>query len=286
MKIGTLLRKERKKRGLNLEEMAGGILSASYYAKVEKNQHRISAEDLFTLLEYHHIDPFEFIKLLKTDINSRYNTLHNRIAKCYMEGDRNGIRLFQEEIAQQQSLSGDEQKILLALCEIFYHCIDNHYEQISEEAKNMIKEKIFKLDNWDDFSLSLLANALQIYNLQSINHLVSSILMKNFTDYSQKQQFIILTMLTNLVSYCMLEHEYELAHYYLSIISKTPTSVENFLLKMMANFYRLILDPQPNNEALQAIVQTLHLSGMEDYARRCEEFIAAQKKCIFSSTDD
>ena len=50
MTIGDLLKEYRLNMGLTLSEMAAGVLSTSYYAKVEKDQHRITATDLFLSL--------------------------------------------------------------------------------------------------------------------------------------------------------------------------------------------------------------------------------------------
>ena len=49
--IGKQLKIERKNRGLTQSEMCQPILSTSYYAKVEKGYHKISAEDLLTILK-------------------------------------------------------------------------------------------------------------------------------------------------------------------------------------------------------------------------------------------
>ena len=46
MTIGEALKKERKDLGLTQTEMAGNILTKSYYSKVERGQHEIKAIDL------------------------------------------------------------------------------------------------------------------------------------------------------------------------------------------------------------------------------------------------
>ena len=47
MEIGEALYHYRKKLCLTMEEMTVGIVTPSFYSKVEKGIHRISAEDLF-----------------------------------------------------------------------------------------------------------------------------------------------------------------------------------------------------------------------------------------------
>ena len=67
MTIGELLKKYRLNMGLTLSEMAADIVSTSYYSKVEKNQHRISAEDLFEILRAHSISLGNFLNQLTQD---------------------------------------------------------------------------------------------------------------------------------------------------------------------------------------------------------------------------
>ena len=55
MTIGELLKEYRQKKGLTQKQFADGIVSTSYYSKVEKNEHRITVEDLVKILEHNDI---------------------------------------------------------------------------------------------------------------------------------------------------------------------------------------------------------------------------------------
>ena len=52
------------KKGLTQKQFADDIVSTSYYSKVEKNEHRITAEDLIALLEHNNISLWSFFKKL------------------------------------------------------------------------------------------------------------------------------------------------------------------------------------------------------------------------------
>ena len=56
MTIGELLKQTRQSLGLTQTEMAADIVSTSYYSKVERNIHQISADELIAILNRHHID--------------------------------------------------------------------------------------------------------------------------------------------------------------------------------------------------------------------------------------
>ena len=83
MNIGELLKKYRLQLGLTQKEMAQDILTASYYSKVERSEHKISAEEVFAILSKHSIDRVEFIGDLQqqTDVNSIRNANLDKTAQ-------------------------------------------------------------------------------------------------------------------------------------------------------------------------------------------------------------
>lgn len=50
MTIGEALKKERKELELSQTEMAGDVLTKSYYSKIERNQYEIKVIDLIKIL--------------------------------------------------------------------------------------------------------------------------------------------------------------------------------------------------------------------------------------------
>lgn len=69
MTIGKLLKEYRLAQKKTQKEFASKVVSPSYYAKVEKNIHRIAAEDLLNLLRANQIPIFAFFSHLnKKDI--------------------------------------------------------------------------------------------------------------------------------------------------------------------------------------------------------------------------
>lgn len=61
MTVGEALKQLRSQLGLTQEQMAGGIISESYYSKVERNLHIIDAKSLIMILRVHDIDMSSFL---------------------------------------------------------------------------------------------------------------------------------------------------------------------------------------------------------------------------------
>lgn len=83
MNIGQLLREYRFHAGFTQKEMAAGIISESFYSRVERDTREIDAKDLVRLLEAHRFDVATFFRRLSKSDKSYF--FRNRIANsfCY-----------------------------------------------------------------------------------------------------------------------------------------------------------------------------------------------------------
>lgn len=64
MTIGQQLKKFRLLLGLSQADMAAGIVTASFYSKVERDQSEIVIDKLVEILNAHNISLNEFLRLL------------------------------------------------------------------------------------------------------------------------------------------------------------------------------------------------------------------------------
>lgn len=71
MTIGEALKTFRKTAQLTQTEMANGIVSESFYSKVERNLHQIDAETLINILVSHHMDVINFFDMLAHQPNEK-----------------------------------------------------------------------------------------------------------------------------------------------------------------------------------------------------------------------
>lgn len=65
MNIGEVLKEERKRLNLSQSQMAGDILTKSFYSKVERGLFSIRADDLLQILDLHNIDYSAFLRRFK-----------------------------------------------------------------------------------------------------------------------------------------------------------------------------------------------------------------------------
>ena len=82
MTIGEALKKERIMLGLTQTQMAGKVLTKSYYSKIERNVHEINAIDLINILNSHGINTAEFLNNIEkseSSIEIRIHKYNDRI---------------------------------------------------------------------------------------------------------------------------------------------------------------------------------------------------------------
>lgn len=86
MTVGELLKEYRVKQNKNQKEFSAGIVSQSYYSKVEKNIHRITADDLLLLLTHNAISVKTFFEKLEIDPHqeqvNKVNAIFEEITKA------------------------------------------------------------------------------------------------------------------------------------------------------------------------------------------------------------
>lgn len=92
MTIGDLLKQYRINQNKTLQEFAGNIIDRSYYGKVERNVHQISAENLINLLRYNQIDATEFIETLDQNYQSQIQIQRKIIEEAYYHVDKDKLK--------------------------------------------------------------------------------------------------------------------------------------------------------------------------------------------------
>ena len=206
--IGDLLYKYRQSLGLTLSEMSADIVSISYYSKVEKGQHRISAEDLFDILNVHSISLETFINEL-TEEGGTLDFIQQKILSFYYDRDSEAIRNILERF--EDKFDENEQMTTALAVSCLYKLDDTFI--ISDKSINRIKEKIFSLPNWNYFRLSLYTNFISFYDVDMNHLIIRSILSKDMSKYRKEEQSAIVAILLNFVDQLIQKEELRYAFY-------------------------------------------------------------------------
>lgn len=274
MKIGEILKKYRLNLGLTLSEMSADIVSTSYYSKVEKGQHRISAEDLFDILSVHSISLGTFINEL-TEEGDKPSIIQQKILSFYYDRDAEAIRSTLKKLDDKDS---EDEQMTIALATSCLYNLDDTFT-ISDNSIDMIKEKIFTLPNWNYFKLSLYTNFISFYDSETNHLIIRSILSKDISKYKKEEQSAIVAILLNFADDLIEENELSYASYYLQKAEAILTPLPELLFyKVILNFNKNILNYLQSNDyryidKCRETIDFFRANGYETYAASLEEYV-------------
>ena len=86
--IGSLLKEYRLKQNKSQRKFIGSIVTQSYYSKVERNIHQISADELIAILNRHHIDNAAFFAHLSSSNSQKKRDFIKEIGDAYEKKDK------------------------------------------------------------------------------------------------------------------------------------------------------------------------------------------------------
>lgn len=248
MKIGEALRQERLRLNLSQSQMAGDVLTKSFYSKVERNLCSIRANDLLSILSLHNIDYSYFFEKLKFENNDKElseTECNNLLHAAYYNNDWSKILKLQELIKQKDTNELNLESINAQII-VIKAAISDTLDKIPNDEKNRIKRVIFETTNWTENSLRLFAISMFIFDTDDINAILITMLndIPDINSVSENKQKMFSAILINYLNYS-LHHSKSIRkdNVYRSINRLEALSAEpkNCFAKIMANYYKCIL---------------------------------------------
>lgn len=174
MTIGEALKQTRLHAGLTQEEMAAGIISESFYSKVERDIHEIDANLLIRILSKHHFDAGSFF----SQVNNSDNTtdpdfdLMNQISFAQNRKDLKKLDEITAKIANRGGTCPPSFWLKFRL-ENAYAWVLHSDKRISPELKRKVKAVIMDED-WNRTAYHYLSQAVIFLDIDDAYQLVDS----------------------------------------------------------------------------------------------------------------
>ena len=230
MTIGELLKEFRIRNLKTQKEWTVGIVSPSYYSKVEKGIHRITAEDLLAILTANQIKPWDFFSKLSPDQaqDNAASFIEDEVNRAYYQNDIQKIRQIRQYVAESDFK--DQEKMLL-LIDFELADAENKLADLSEVKKNKLKSWLFDQNDFDEKALRIYINLIPIYDLKS-NLLIGKKVVEKLKNVSKpRQQEELLGVICNLLMICIEQQAYNEARYFVKAAKNVKTRPELFFLK-------------------------------------------------------
>ncbi|MGN1272257.1 MAG: helix-turn-helix domain-containing protein [Lactobacillus sp.] len=244
MTIGEALKKERKDLGLTQTEMAGNVLTKSFYSKVEREQHEIKAIDLIKILRLHDINVSQFFNQIGNnqkidDQKYSFKMYLSELHRAYYQKDLGQLSKLQEQLKEEvqtsEILNLETQAIVIKAY------LTHSLNMLTDKEKADIKKQIFKTKDWNENSLRLLAIAMPLFDLEDLKIIINTIFNKYYSmrNISSIQQELVSAIAVNYLglSYREDNKDRKEVNLALSILKQLSYEPKNCFAKIMEQYY-------------------------------------------------
>ena len=270
MTIGDLLRQYRINQNKTLQEFAGNIIDRSYYGKVERNIHQISAENLINLLRYNQIDAIEFIETLDPNYENYQSQIQIQrkiMEEAYYQVDKDKLKKVKLMITESK-LSEKDKEIQNLIADGLLELLNP--DKPNQKIRDEIKKKIFEIPNFNSTKFMLYCNSMRFYSLADNEAIVRKIIEKYQVRESMLVKKSLLSLAINVLVLSIEENKFENIDFYIDFANKVPTNPDLFFYKSAMTFFTYFIQYKKNQDksALQycdAKIKSFCLVGMPEY---------------------
>lgn len=246
--IGKRLKTLRQELGLTQTEMAAGVISVSFYSKAERGLNDIGINDILEILQKHNVSPQAFFEDYKVDKDNKkkVTALMNKFVTAAYNNDDYEITKIIKDLKQIKPQSAFI-KFSLVQAELIENTLNmNTIEKLDKRKKNELKRVIFQKDTEENeyHRIVLIANIIQIYNLEEATFLINSILRRyQKKDVIDKKLMLALSVLiVNYVDWCYGQNKINLCYKPLEYLRSMPNDVQLALPKILGCYYEDLID--------------------------------------------
>lgn len=251
--VGEKLQLMRLSLGLNQTEMTNKVISRSFYSRVENNKSNVNIEDLLAILNIQGISVIDFFADFVNNHSHKY-LFQERITSSFNINDIDGLK----------QIKADPNLTDIRIKQILEYMINKLIGNVSVPSvvKNNLKHDILQFDKWDEESLWIFSNVMDLYNFSELQGMVNSIFnhykkSKMCEEYSLQLIALIAVQYLHLCSKqgnAVLEIK-KTCNY----LEKLPYVNKIFLFKLIGSYYKAMSNG--DNESADNILQLVKDCG-------------------------
>ena len=267
--IGKKLKSLRQELGLTQTEMAAGVISVSFYSKVERGLNDIGVNDFLDILQKHNVSLQGFLDDYKAEeVNKKHLiTLMNQFVKAATEDKDKEIKSI---IAKLESIQPRTPFIDFSILQakLIANTHDNGaLQKLTTKQKREMKRIIFQKDADENqyHRIVIIANIIRIYSFEEATFLIKSIIRRyqNLDKLEIKMITALSVLMINYVNWCVEEKNYKDCVEPLKYIDKMPNIIEIAFTKILGQYFKDIIGNKDKDA--ERIKYVLNISGYSAY---------------------
>lgn len=259
MTIGQQLKKFRLLLGLSQADMAAGIVTASFYSKVERDQSEIVIDKLVEILNTHNISLYDFFEAFDKENLPNLN-LEKKVYSYFDNRDLGKLIALKKEVKDRDTLIYLKLKLIIADLEGRVHEMpQNSQEELRkiclEEDTNAQK------DFWD------IAISTPLYNFAELKGLITYI-FNNQNQYDLTNDQLLISLMNLLIRYldrCYKENHFAEAEEVGKFVNAMPSNFSIIFHKLVVKYYLALFNN--DSELANEIIGLINQSGFQHYAK-------------------
>lgn len=252
MTIGEQLREIRDSLNLTQTEMCAGVVTASFYSRVENRKSEINIDDLLAILKQNHVSIRDFFGVFD-------QSMQRSIQYCCIQSAINNRNL-----AWLKKVQTDEPGFEVELTAIIATLL-NKKAHLSDAARRKIKSNFGRLGQWDETALWNMASFMSLYDTNELKILITDI-WENRDSINLNNSSTLVALANVMMNYLgRLYQEKDLGAVLETIhfIKDLPTNPVIMFQKLVAIYYLALINH--DQKRLNLIIQVLQKNGYDNY---------------------
>ncbi|MGL5900315.1 MAG: Rgg/GadR/MutR family transcriptional regulator [Lactobacillaceae bacterium] len=282
MTTGELLKDYRISQRKTQKQWSGDVISASFYAKVEKNLSRISADDLIELLHFNQIPLIDFFSKLRPKdklIHQQELEIDRLINEAYYQNSKKELQQIRDIVAESKLPTKNDKLLLI---DAYIALIGNNLNELDKNTLSKMKEKVFSITNFDIDGLSLYCNFMSFYDLDSNLFISKRAVKQNSGSSNIKIQKTVLSIIVNIAVLSIQSKRPEETGFFFEVANQIKSKPEIFFYKTVIAALENIVEYQNTHDKnylddLEAIIKNIRIAGMEKYSEELKDFVSLNK---------
>ncbi|MFD1124118.1 helix-turn-helix domain-containing protein [Lentilactobacillus raoultii] len=244
--LPQLLKAKRLELGLSQKDMAAGVISPSFYSKVENGIHDLNTIELIKILKMHSIPVVDFVAQIAKDIHPSksaldFEALRTELYTAFFDANTKAVGAILTRL-KKESQKGDRIQYLETLGKLILVILTDKVNELSDTEKQQIRCQIFKSDGWTKTSLSLFSDAMDLFGFDELAVLIHSVLKQARSKKSPDMgyQRIMASIMVNFADRCYRDHMTEPARAPLAYTCDLPPLPELMFYKLLGKYFLVL----------------------------------------------
>ena len=238
--IGSLLKAERLKLRLTQKQMAAGVISTSFYSKVENDINDINAKDLISILELNKISVPKFMSQVSIQQKKSESmaSIEQRLYSAFFSNDLKTVQKINDGLSQNPMVQ-DRQHNTEILGKIIQAILTDSLKDLDETTKTSSRDILFSQDNWNARTLALFANTIDLYEFDELSFLINALLHKYNRQNLLNDELLstLSTIFINYIDTCYRKNEISMMNRPLSYLNHLPLTP---VYRLLGKYYEAL----------------------------------------------